>query len=98
MGKHTILVVDDEPGIRELIRMFLEKEGYDVIEAENGKEAMEIVSSDQPHLILLDIEMPGMTGFEVCRNIRKKNDSTNNFFKVSKRGVGSGDMIFVEGW
>jgi|SRR5690625_2365700 len=72
MGKHTILVVDDEPGIRELIRMFLEKEGYDVIEAENGKEAMEIVSSDQPHLILLDIEMPGMTGFEVCRNIRKK--------------------------
>ncbi|MFQ6026503.1 MAG: response regulator, partial [Dehalococcoidia bacterium] len=62
-----ILVVDDEPNIREVIKRLLSKEGHEVIEATNGSEALEIVSYGSPDIILLDVAMPVMDGFEVLR-------------------------------
>jgi len=67
----TILVVDDEPQIRRTLRTALSGYGYEVLEAKNGQEAIEIVVRERPNVILLDVNMPDMTGFEVCRNIRR---------------------------
>lgn len=61
-----ILVVDDEKHILELIRFNLEKEGFKVLTAEDGAEALNLVRMEQPDLIVLDIMLPGMDGFEVC--------------------------------
>jgi two-component system KDP operon response regulator KdpE len=70
MNTATILVVDDEPQIRRVLRMTLSSNGYDVIEANNGQEAVEMVVRESPDLILLDVNMPAMTGLEACRKIR----------------------------
>ncbi|MHA6258861.1 response regulator transcription factor [Sporosarcina sp. CAU 1771] len=71
MTSERILVVDDEPGIRELIQLYLEKKEYIVQGADNGRDAIGIVMEEEIDLILLDIEMEGMSGFEVCKEIRK---------------------------
>jgi DNA-binding response OmpR family regulator len=62
--------VDDDPDVRTLYRLVLHQEGLDVIEAENGKEALDIIQNDAPALVLLDIMMPDMDGYEVCRRLR----------------------------
>ncbi|GGC99910.1 response regulator [Pontibacillus salipaludis] len=67
-----ILVVDDEERIRRLIRMYLERENYEVVEAEDGEEALELAIGDDFDLILLDLMMPGKDGIEVCQDIREK--------------------------
>ncbi|MCD5323039.1 MULTISPECIES: response regulator [Pontibacillus] len=67
-----ILVVDDEERIRRLIRMYLEREEYEVVEAEDGEEALEMADKDDFDLILLDLMMPGKDGIEVCQEIREK--------------------------
>ena len=66
----NILVVDDEPDIRQVIKRLLRKEGHEVIEASNGREALEIVSYNSPDIILLDVVMPVMDGFKVLRTLR----------------------------
>jgi putative two-component system response regulator len=66
----TILIVDDEHSGRETLQSVLEGEGYDLIMAENGPQAIEKAKSYLPDVILLDVMMPGMTGFEVCERIR----------------------------
>jgi two-component system KDP operon response regulator KdpE len=70
MNYATILVVDDEPQIRRVLRATLSSNGYDVIEAKNGQEAIEMVIRERPDLILLDVNMPDMTGLEACSKIR----------------------------
>ncbi|WP_088007033.1 response regulator transcription factor [Indiicoccus explosivorum] len=70
MKNVKVLIVEDEVGIRELMQLFLEKKGYDVKLAEDGYEAMDLLAKEQPDLMLLDIEMPGMNGLEVCEQIR----------------------------
>lgn len=72
MLNKTIMIVEDEDGIREMTERFLAKEGFKVIPAANGEDALNKLSVVRPDLILLDIEMPGLNGFEVCREIRKK--------------------------
>jgi two-component system KDP operon response regulator KdpE len=69
-----ILVVDDEPRMRRFIRMNLDLEGYRVIEADNGLEAMQRVREDLPELVLLDVMMPEMDGFEALRLIRETSN------------------------
>lgn len=66
----TILVVDDEEPIQELLRFNLEKEGYLVCVAKDGQEALKHAKNDQPDLIVLDLMLPGMDGLEVCRKLR----------------------------
>lgn len=70
--KSTILIVDDEPAGRETLESILEPEGYLLVLAENGPEAIEQARSILPDVILLDVMMPGMDGFEVCRRIRNE--------------------------
>jgi len=70
MNNRTILVVDDEPQIRRVLRATLSSNGYDVIEAKNGQEAIEIAVREHPDLILLDVNMPEMSGLETCSKMR----------------------------
>lgn len=70
MNGTTILVVDDEPQIRRVLRATLSSNGYGVIEAKNGHEAIEMVIRERPDLILLDVNMPDMNGLEACSKIR----------------------------
>lgn len=71
MNKETVLAVDDEKEIRDLIGILLENEGYKVIKAADGMEALYTLKKDNVDLIILDIMMPGMDGIETCMNIRK---------------------------
>jgi two-component system KDP operon response regulator KdpE len=70
MSNATILVVDDEPQIRRVMRSTLMSNGYDILEAKNGEEAIRSVMREHPDLILLDVNMPEMSGLEACRKIR----------------------------
>lgn len=68
-----ILVVDDEAGILDLTRMMLEAQGYWVSTAWNGEEAMRVAEAELPDLILLDVVMPGASGFEVCKTLKRQS-------------------------
>ncbi|MBD3181625.1 SpoIIE family protein phosphatase [Candidatus Poribacteria bacterium] len=74
-GPAKILVVDDVPRNVRLLELNLKSEGYQVIPAYNGQEALDKVSSEKPDLILLDIMMPGMDGYEVCRRLRQREST-----------------------
>ena len=74
MSTPTILVVDDEPQIRRVMRTTLSSNGYTVIEARSGEEALESIRNERPELVLLDVNMPGMSGLETCREIRNQSD------------------------
>ena len=76
MSNATILVVDDDAQIRRVLETTLASNGYDVIEAKNGKGAITAVLRERPDLILLDVNMPGMTGFEARSIIRLSFDGT----------------------
>ena len=73
--RFRVLIVDDEPGIRKILRMFLEMEGYEVFEAATAGQAMEIVKLEKPHMAILDILLDDRTGFDVCEWI-KSNPET----------------------
>jgi DNA-binding response OmpR family regulator len=66
-----VLVVDDEADAVELLQEFLSAKGYEVLTAHDGEEALRAVREERPHLILLDIRMPGMNGLEVLRRVRQ---------------------------
>ena len=72
MGK--ILVADDDQNIAELLRLYLEKEGYTVVLAADGEQAIERFNAENPDIVLLDIMMPKLDGWQVCRDIRKKSN------------------------
>lgn len=65
-----ILVIDDEPEIMNVTRTILETEGHEVIEAKDGEEGLRLLEEERPDAILLDIMLPGMSGWEVCNTIR----------------------------
>ena len=75
MQKEKILVVDDDKNICELLRMYLEKEGYVVLMAHNGIDAVNAFNTGNPDLILLDIMLPQLDGWQVCREIRKLSEA-----------------------
>ena len=74
MSLEKIMVADDDQNICELLRLYLEKEQYTVVIAYDGNEAIAKFNSENPALILLDIMMPGLDGWQVCREIRKKSN------------------------
>ena len=71
-----ILLVDDEPSIIELSRMYLEREGFRTHSAKDGQAALEAVAREHPALVVLDVMLPKLDGFEVCRQLRAANDPT----------------------
>lgn len=73
MGK-KILVVDDEKPIADILKFNLEKEGFEIVMAHDGDEAIEKATEEQPDMVLLDIMLPGKDGLEVCREIRKSSE------------------------
>lgn len=74
--KRTVLVVDDEKNIVDILKYNLEKEGYDVLCAFDGKEGLDSALNEKPDLILLDVMLPYINGFDVCSEIRKKDKLT----------------------
>ncbi len=74
MQKEKILVVDDERNICDLLRMYLEKEGYLVVIAYTGLDAVNMFASENPDLVLLDVMLPQLDGWQVCREIRKTSE------------------------
>ncbi len=71
---HKVLVVDDDEAIRELAGMYLRKEGFEVAAVADGPSALDAVRRERPALIVLDLMLPGMSGFDVCRELRKESN------------------------
>lgn len=87
MAKRTILLVDDDPDIREFVSFNLEKEGFKVETAKNGAEGVELCKKHKPDLVLLDVMMPGMDGIEACELIRATPEIANTLIAfLSARG------------
>lgn len=74
MDNQKILIVDDDPNICELLRMYLNKDGFDTAIASDGEQAIDLVLKYKPDLILLDIMMPRLDGWQVCREVRKTSE------------------------
>ena len=71
---YKILIADDERALRVLIAGTLEVGNYNILEADNGIEALDLVKRERPDLVILDVMMPGMTGYEVCKCIKTNSD------------------------
>jgi len=102
MNGERILVVDDEPNIVEVIRMALDFEGFNVASAATGKEALDRVASFRPHLIVLDVMLPDMEGFEVADRLGAQRGDTPIIFLTARdettdkvRGLSSGGDDYV---
>lgn len=101
MSLGRVLVVDDDKNICELLRLYLENEGYGVILAHDGEEAVVKFNALKPDIILLDIMLPGIDGWQVCREIRKKSNvpiimitaKVETFDKVLGLELGADDYI-----
>jgi DNA-binding response OmpR family regulator len=91
-----VLVVDDEDDIRELCRVNLEFEGYEVIDASDGPAALEMASRDHPDLIFLDLMMPNMDGWEVLRQL--KEDEATADIPVILLTAKTGESDQMRGW
>ncbi|MBI4650111.1 response regulator [Candidatus Desantisbacteria bacterium] len=97
--KDRILIVDDDPDIRELLSQSLNSDLFEIALAENGEETLRMVGQQKPDLIILDIMMPGIDGLEVCRRL-KENPATSNIpvlMLTAKSGVGDKIEGFVTG-
>ena len=73
MQNKTVLIVDDEQRIRKLISDFLQRDGYTIVEADNGQSALALFATERIDLVILDVMMPEPDGLTVCREIRKKS-------------------------
>ena len=101
MAGYKIMVADDDQNICELLRLYLEKEGYTVVLAGDGEEAVAKFATENPSLILLDVMMPRLDGWQTCREIRKKSDvpiimitaKGETFDKVLGLELGADDYI-----
>lgn len=74
MEKTRVLIVDDDPNINQLIKLYLEKEGYETETAERGDDALNLFKKNPPQIVLLDLMLPGMDGWQVCREVRKTSN------------------------
>ncbi len=102
MSEHRILVVDDEPNIVEVITMALKFEGFEVASAGTGREALDQVAAFRPHLIILDVMLPDMEGFDVAEKLGAQRSETPIIFLTARddtsdkiRGLSSGGDDYV---
>ncbi|MDN3356704.1 response regulator transcription factor [Actinomadura sp. DC4] len=84
MDNPRVLVVDDEPNIRDLVQVALRFHGFEVITAGTGGEALKRAQDDGPRLIVLDVMLPDLDGFEVCRRLRERGDETPVVFLTAR--------------
>ncbi|MDH4658630.1 response regulator transcription factor [Corynebacterium pyruviciproducens] len=82
-----ILVADDEQAVRESLRRSLSFNGYDVVLAEDGAQAVKLIEAEQPELVILDVMMPQMDGLEVCRTLRSSGDDRPILLLTARDGV-----------
>ena len=87
MGGEHLLIVDDEANLRSMLSAALRHHGFDVTVAENGREALEAVTRDRPDLLILDVMLPELDGFEVCRRLRNDGDTTPVLFLTARDGT-----------
>ncbi len=80
----TVLVVEDEPGLARGLTINLKREGYQVITASSGEEGLDLTIQQQPNLVLLDVTLPGINGFDVCREIRARGMDTPIIFLTAR--------------
>ncbi len=100
-SKQKILIVDDDKHIAELISLYLEKEGYETKEAYDGREAIKEIGAIKPDLVILDLMLPGMDGYQVCAEVRKTSNvpiimltaKGETFDKVLGLELGADDYI-----
>ncbi|HMW03000.1 MAG: response regulator transcription factor [Blastocatellia bacterium] len=83
----TLLVVDDDPSQRLTVRQYFQPRQFQVLEAENGREAIHLALTHQPDLIVMDVMMPELDGFEACRELRRLGDETPILFLTTKSEV-----------
>ena len=79
-----ILIVEDEESIRGFLKINLKRNGFEVLETDNGEEGLEILESEDPVLIILDVMLPGIDGFEVCKRAREKKDNIGIIMLTAK--------------
>lgn len=99
--KHTILLVEDEKGIRETVAIFLKNQGYDVLQAENGKEGLALIKQHDVHLAVVDIMMPVMDGITMTMELRQHYDfpvlflsaKSEDMDKITGLNLGADDYI-----
>ena len=87
MAMERILMIEDDAGIREIASLYLTKKGYEFFTAENPVKALDLVKDKQPHLILLDIVLPRMDGFQLCEKIRQMTDVPIIFLSAKREAV-----------
>ncbi len=87
MARKKILIIDDENDLVELLKFNLEQQGYQVIAVKEAEEGLEIVCKQKPDLVLLDLMLPNMDGFEFCRILRQETDTPVVFLTASKSEV-----------
>ena len=92
MGRHTILLVEDEPAVRELTADILRDEGYDVVEARDGLEALQVIDEHVPFsehaaVVLLDLMLPKVSGLQVLTHLRQTNDGATPVVAMSASGA-----------
>lgn len=95
MSKLKVLVADDEPALRKLLKTNMELEGYETLEASNGAEVLECVERDNPDIILLDIMMPVMDGWEVMTALAANPEYSQKVILVSAK---ASDDAQLQGW
>ncbi|PGT79094.1 MULTISPECIES: response regulator transcription factor [Bacillaceae] len=101
MLKEKVMLVEDDHDIREVLQLYLLKEGYSVIHAEDGLTALQLVETEKPDIIVLDVVLPRMDGFEVCRLLRQKTNipilflssKEDEFDKILGHKIGGDDYI-----
>jgi len=104
MKKTKIMVVDDEVDILTFVKTILEFEGYAVLTTTNGEEALSMASTSVPDLIILDVKLPGIDGYEVCRRLKKESDTraipilmfSASFHDVEKEALEAGADDFIK--
>lgn len=82
-----VLVVDDEPAVRESLRRSLTFNGYNVVTAEDGIQALEVIEREHPEIVILDVMMPRMDGLEVCRTLRSQGDDRSILILTARDNV-----------
>lgn len=92
-GSQKILVVEDEPDIRKLVQYNLAQEHFKVLEAEDGEQALKILQRERPDLVVLDLMLPGLSGIELCRILRQRNEIAKVPILILTARAGEADRV-----